>query len=61
MRELVSSTYQGKFTGQGGLLIPEQFVLLEDVSHYIWRHLVFIVVLTLAPSFLEEHSQSLGT
>lgn len=61
MRELVSSTYQGKLTGQGGLLILEQFVLLEDVSRYIWRHLVFIVVLTLAPSFLEEHSQSLGT
>lgn len=61
MRELVSSTYQGKFMGQGGLLIPEQFVLLEDVSRYIWRRLVFIVVLTLAPPALEEHSQSLGT
>lgn len=48
--------------GEGGLLIPEQFVLLEDVSCYMQRHLVFIADLTLAPSAaLEEHSQSLGT
>lgn len=48
--------------GEGGLLILEQLVLLEDVSRYIQRHLVFITVLTLAQSAaLEEHSQSLGT
>lgn len=44
---------------EGGFLIPGQFVLLEDISRYIQRHLVFIAVLTLAPSAaLEEHRQA---
>lgn len=54
-------TDQGKLAGQGGLLITEQFSLLEDVSHCIQEPLVLIVVLTLAPTVaLGERGQSLG-